>query len=832
MPNYVPGEGSFYARLMVIAEAPGKTEDEYQRPLIGPTGELLNDILAEAEVSRNELYLTNVVKYRPPLNDFKQLHLIGVDLAESIRRLWDEEIHKIRPNCILALGNEALKATTGKEGITNYRGSILLANDGRTKVVPSLHPAVLFPKHDNEEAPYPWVWKKIITEDIKRAIEESKTQSLDLPHRELKVAHSSLDVFRFFQEYPVEEFPRAANDIESINCIPVCTGFAFTRHHALCIPLLRKIGGVHLTDMSLSELADCWQLAQEALLKYGLVGQNFSYDSFKQRRIGFRIGRVVSELLLKAHTIFPELPLKKLSMLSSLWTREPFYKDDGKEEKIGKKFDVEKFFKYNARDCAVEFEVDEEMETDLVALGEMLKIPLKDFFYNFVMKKHEFYTKLEETGWLVDQARKNELDEKYKNMHEVVHRKLTDLIGYEVNTKSPPQVYKLLYEAMRFPRRKIDPTSEDSIVALMGNHCKGKDAAAKIQILETILEDRRVRDQRSRNINFVLDYDGRCRTGYNKSGTETSRTSTGVLKKPIRPKKMGLSFHTISKHGRLAKDIRSMFIADPGYVIVQVDKSQAEARVVAVLAEDWELLKGFDTVDIHRRTAALFFGLTPGLNLKPGFIPRIDDLPKDGPIRFTGKTFRHAGNYDMGKRRAMNEYNVNSQKYEIGDSISEWKAGVFLDLFHGATPKIRNIFHRDIRLALDSSRTIINPFGRPRIFNAKYDEDIYKEGYAQIPQSTVADSLFSGAWGAYEEFGSDLYGNCMFVSENHDSLTILAPEKDWERYAICLKKHQEQPIDFSTYCTLKRDYQLVIPADVEMSPTHFAALEKVKLEVA
>src|SRR5207248_6386999 len=149
------------------------------------------------------------------------------------------------------------------------------------------------------------------------------------------------------------------------------------------------------------------------------------------------------------------------------------------------------------------------------------------------------------------------------------------------------------------------------------------------------------------------------------NGTETGRSSTGILKQPVRPKKIGLAFHTIPAHGRLGKDIKSMLIPDKGKIFIKMDLSQAEARIVAVLSEDWELLEAFDKIDIHRRTAALFFGLTQGLDLRQVHLGMIDSMEKDGAMRFTGKMIRHASNYGMGKRRCANEYNVSAQKYEI-----------------------------------------------------------------------------------------------------------------------------------------------------------------------
>ena len=813
MPNYVPGVGSFSAKLLICGEAPGQKEDEQGIPFVGPTGELLSEALQQAGTSRGECFITNVVKYRPPLNDFSKLHLIDVDLTKSIADLWDKEINKIKPNCILAIGDNALHAVTGFSGIRNYRGSILRSNDGMIKVVPTIHPAALFP-HGTEPA-LPWVWRKIIYHDIQRAVEQSKFSQFRLPERSLHIARSSLDVYKFFQEY--KHLSLAANDIESVNCIPVCTGFAFNRHHALSIPLIRKIGNHLLTDMSQKEIIECWKLIQEQFNRLRLIGQNAKYDEFKQRLFGFTNINFVSDTLLKFHTIFPEAPEKGLAMISSLLTEEPYYKEDGKEIKIGKAFDVEKFFTYNGRDCAVEKECDEEMEHSLQELSDLYHIDLRSFYYDYVMRAHGFFLEMENRGFAVDEARKIELKARYEFLRESVHERLVEKVGYDFNVKSYPDMYKLLFTAMKFRAPKREPTSEDTIIALMANQCKGKDADIKKQILEEILEERRIRDQLSRAINFTPDYDGRCKTSIKIVGTETARRSTNILKKPTRPKKIGLSFHTIPKHGRLARDIRSMFIPDKDFVFIQGDLSQAEARIVAVLAEDWELLKAFDIIDIHRRTAGLFFGYTGGkLILTPGHIPVVDDLEKDGAERFTGKTFRHAGNYDMRKHTAMVNFNTNSQKYEINTSISEWKAGQFIEMFHEASPKIRGVFQAEIRQALDNGRCLITPYGRPRIFHGKYDSDLYGEGYAQIPQSTVADTTLTSALAAWDDWGHDSKIS-FFVSENHDALVAQVPLNEWRSYAESLKKHMVRPIDFSRYCTLHRKFILTIPVDIEVS---------------
>lgn len=823
MPKRVEGTGNPSPDLMIIGEAPGKNEDEQGIPFIGVSGQMLNEILFKCGIRRSEVYITNVCKYRPPLNDFSKLHIIGIDIEKEIRDLWEFEIKVLKPKCILAVGNEALKALTGNDGILNWRGSILLANDGVTKVVPCIHPAALF-SHSGEEGKskggLEWTYLKLIEADIARAVEESRTREINLPARDLTIAHNSLDVFRFFRQY--EKLDKCVVDIESINCVPVCVGFAFNSHHAISIPLLRSIGQHKLTDMGDNEMDECWREVDRQLRRLKLIGHNLKYDDYKMGLIGFEMPQIYSDTLLKIRVIFPELPDKRLCTLSSLWTREPFYKDDGKEFKLGKS-NISQLLRYNGQDCAVNYEVDEALDKDLVSLSEQYKVPLVSYFYDYIMKKHKLYLKMENTGFLVDVPRQKELKKKYTEMKDTTHEKLIELIGHEINVKSYPQMCDLLYKEMKFRFMKRDPTSEDTIVRLMGNHAKKKEHK---EILEAVLEERRIRDQLSRQINFSPDYDGRCKTVYNISSTETCRSSTGILKKPIRPKKVGLAFHTISSHGRLAKDIKSMLICDPSKVFIKVDSSQAEARIVAVLSQDWELLEAFDKVDIHRRTAGLLFGYTTKLELGADYHnPLIDEMGKDSPERFTGKLCRHAGNYSMQKGRLMTEFNTLAQKFDIRMDISEWRAGKLLEMFHSASPKLKGIFHKDIQDVINSTRTLIDPYGGVRQFFGRMDEELYKEAYANLPQRTVAHLIQKAALVADEKFN----GEAQFIAEIHDAILIQVPENNWEPFAKVIKEEMEKEIDFSQYCSLKRDYKLKIPADVEISNTNYGDFKKVKL---
>lgn len=833
MPNYVPGTGPMQPKFMVVVDCPSRIDDIYLKPLLGPAGELFDEMLTACNLNREELYITCACKFQPPYNDFEKLNLINIDIDEQVKELWEKEIDVIKPNVILAVGQYAMRAVMGwpmvfnqkknQYSILNYRGSILLAKDQKTKVIPTVHPGQLYSRQTSEDdrgGALDYVYKKLIEHDIKRAIEESSNFRLILPSRNLTVCNSSLTLHRFFDQY--KDCNAAAVDIESINCVPVCVGFAFNNYDAISVPLLRKIGKNVLTPMGIYELEQCWRLIDEVLRKVKIIGHNFKYDEFKLRLIGFGGMVLHSDTLLKTRVLFPELPDKGLDVAASLWTREPFWKQEGKEFKLGKS-DVSQLFKYNAKDCAVDFEVDEAQEIDLLRMQEHYKVPLHSYYYDYMIKKHAFYLNMENVGFNVDHAKQKELQIKYTKLEKEQHAILTRLVGEDINVKSYPQVHHLLYKMMKFKLLKRNPTSEDAIVRLLTNHAKKQEQK---DILETLLEERRIRTQKSRDISFHSDYDNRAKSSFNISATETCRSTTGVLKKPIRPTKLGLAFHTISKHGRLAKDVRSMFIPDKGKIFLQADSSQAEARVVAVLSKDYELLKAFDEIDIHRRTAGLVFAYTEKLILTKERVPIVDELEKDGPERFTGKKIRHATNYDMQKGEFMLNFNTDAQKFEIAMRISEWRAGQMIDIMHNASPKVRGVFHQDIKDCLDSTRTLIDPFGGVRVFYGRIDQQLYKEGYANLPQRSVAHLVQGAGIKCFEEFkGEDV----QWISENHDSLTLQVPENNWEIYARTLKKYMEIPIDFNTYCSLKRDFQLIIPCELEISDTNYGDFRKVKL---
>lgn len=131
----VPGEGSGTARIMFVGEAPGRQEDENGRPFVGAAGKLLTELLESIGLRREDVYITNVVKCRPPEN-----RTPFEDEAKACRNYLERQIFLISPKIVCPMGNSAIGALLAtKSAVSELRGSAI-TNDGVT-YLPMYHPA-------------------------------------------------------------------------------------------------------------------------------------------------------------------------------------------------------------------------------------------------------------------------------------------------------------------------------------------------------------------------------------------------------------------------------------------------------------------------------------------------------------------------------------------------------------------------------------------------------------------------------------------------------------------------------------------------------------------
>ncbi len=130
----VPGKGNFQSDVIFVGEAPGKNEDENGEPFIGIAGKKLSIALEEAGVSREDVYITNIVKCRPPKNRVPKT--IERDTCQEYLK---KEIAIIKPKIICILGNTAFNSLLGGSEITKFRGK--LVRKGKQMYFLTIHPA-------------------------------------------------------------------------------------------------------------------------------------------------------------------------------------------------------------------------------------------------------------------------------------------------------------------------------------------------------------------------------------------------------------------------------------------------------------------------------------------------------------------------------------------------------------------------------------------------------------------------------------------------------------------------------------------------------------------
>ncbi|CUX78471.1 Uracil-DNA glycosylase, family 4 [Thermococcus chitonophagus] len=142
--NPVPGAGSYDAKVMLVGEAPGYWEDQQGLPFVGKAGKVLDELLASIGLSRGEVYITNIVKCRPPNNRDPTEEEI-----KACSPYLDAQIDIIKPKVIVTLGRFSTSYILKKfgftvEGISKIHGKVFEARTlfGKVYIIPMYHPAV------------------------------------------------------------------------------------------------------------------------------------------------------------------------------------------------------------------------------------------------------------------------------------------------------------------------------------------------------------------------------------------------------------------------------------------------------------------------------------------------------------------------------------------------------------------------------------------------------------------------------------------------------------------------------------------------------------------
>lgn len=180
--NVVPGEGSPKADILLIGEGPGKNEDEQGRPFVGAAGKFLTELIESIGMTRNDVYIANVVKCRPPNN--------RDPLPDEVETCWpwlQQQIELINPKLIVLMGRHSLARFIPSAMISQDHGRVL------RKEFPPLGKVIFFPCYHPAAALYNGSLREILLKDFKkipRIIELIKSGKLEKTSAENNISEN------------------------------------------------------------------------------------------------------------------------------------------------------------------------------------------------------------------------------------------------------------------------------------------------------------------------------------------------------------------------------------------------------------------------------------------------------------------------------------------------------------------------------------------------------------------------------------------------------------------------------------------------------------------
>lgn len=810
----VPPTGNPAADIAVFGEAPGADEEAHGQPFVGHVGKVQNNFMNRVGIIRSDVYLSNIYKYRPERNDISQyikFNRAGKPIFESdehkdAMKELHEELKEVKANVLVASGNIALYALTGKYFITKWRGSILQSRPefGNRKVIPTVHPSAVARAFGKNSAKTVHTYRM----DWERIKHDSAFPELQLPTRTLHIDNSYDEVMQYLHRCLAWQ-ELLGFDIESTRS--KSTGwemssiqFALGPSEAMCITLATANGEHVVNTYSTRQEMEIMRLAAAILesKKVTKVGQNLIYDNyFMFRKYGIVVQNWHDTRI--AHKVcYPEMP-SSLAFMCSIYTREPYYKDDGKQNKLIASDDS--FKQYAARDAAVCCEI----HPRLMKVLERLKNVRA---YSNHVKSQQMIIYMMEKGIRVNtngikhlqEVYEKRITNKYNELQEICHsyQKAVGATIEDVRPTSNPN-----------KRAKINPLGDIAKYFYVTKNItpyykrrKSKDEAQQVTVdddalkrlvrkghteARLILEYRRLRKFKSTYINVKLR-NGRFAGALDPVGTRQARMSG---------KKN--SFGEGTNPQNLPKKFRRVFQADPGCIFIEIDGSQAENRTVANIAPIPSIIAAFrDKTDVHSLTASFIFE-------KPiNEISRVEGSASLGDgthsERDWGKRANHAFNYGYGEESF-------AQKYEIPIEQARKIKNGWLAANKGIDTYWRTTEHK-----INEKRMLTNPFGRTTFFMGSACVDLYRTAYSCIPQTTVADYILERGMCFFID-NAHVFAGFQPQNQVHDALWYQVSLKIGpERIVQCLKYMKqsfEQPI-------IWEDTSFIIPADFKIGKSY------------
>lgn len=764
--QHVQGWGAHTARLVLIGEAPGEQEELKGEPFVGASGYRLQEWWAKAGLRRDQFRIENVYEYRPPHNNIEAVS--QADLEAWMRYLHERIAALADPWILIPTGNYALYALTGKgrvkwhtkqgqssrSGITQWRGSILTYTDqrGRTiKVIPTLHPAMTF-RSPSDEAVCIHDWRKIAQEATTREVHyRTRTHDTRPTYTQLEAYLKTLTpqhIVAVDIENPGESgkklgvpedtttpsapadphmtttthtTPNTTHHPTTTNTIPhpitapiISLALSHDPEYSLTIPLQKTHWGSH------AQLERVWGLLTHFLQDHPCqkVFHNGLYDTFHlQWERGITVNPYTYDTLYMHHCLNPS-DTHSLDYCASVDTREPFWKHQAKDQDTIASYrsQWEAFLVYNGKDAAITRELYDVYAQRLQAQG------LWDFYHAHYADLLTPLQALQQHGIAV-----NDVTRRLRYAHLMADcidiqdqlEQHTGLKLYAEKALSTKKLQHYLYTVLGLPEQRRARKAK-------GDHTVSADELAVRKLMlrypaklqhtgHLILTHRRKSKLSECYQDERVDHDGRFRSSYSMN------TEAGRLSSSANPNRTGSNAQNVDR------ETRDVFIADPGHVLVEVDLSQAEARIDYALIY---MLTGHqamydrarlrpDEYDQHTENASYIFNK-----------PTAEITEHE---RYLGKKAVHGAFRDMQGKKLSDEL------LKEGFTLDPLESQRMITAFRERVSGIDELF-RWVRRRMIEDRQLVNSWGRRLLFtDDRLTDETYRRGYSFDPQSEVAD---------------------------------------------------------------------------------------------
>lgn len=757
----IGGKGPIDSPFVIVGESPGATELARKIPFVGPSGQMLDQILAEVGFGSLgiEPYVTNAISCYPVDKDIPTMQ----HATSCCEARLHAELLKYPREVILCLGASATWSVTGNYGlkITRDRGKILKSRFANKGVVLAVHPSYLI--RNGGGLPF---WKK----DLKSAVQLMEG-TLISHWREptWEVIETRQHLQKVVEEYTSQPDTLVTGDFET-------TGLQALFNEVLILGITKGLGDlVHIITeeawynnldliKTLMESQNikwnwhngkfdiqwAWASDPRILRAARKHGKNSAYVSYLREQLRMKPyvkARVDEDTMLLSYTLNENAGFHDLDQVAQAWIGAPSHKEAmDKYYKMKPHYSLrnapkEELYKYAAFDIAKThkqwFVLREEVNKDarLKRLYEKTLIPASGFF-----ARMETYGVLVDKNQVMENVQRE--DAEIARVEERLQRYANEHVGHNINFRSYIQLRELLYGKMKLQpagqNAKTWPSDEDALVEVQRrtNH----------PIIHDLLEHREVTKRKGTYVINLIDHyktdakgkksfvpgiispDGRIHASYKIHGTTTGRpacTKPNLLNQP-----------------RVAA-IRDQYVAKPGHVFVEVDLNQAELRSLCVLSKDILLTEIYtkNEISIHDTTTAAFFASMEAMEADEALMHKCADLmqyfgertPKlvYKEAKMAGKTVNFGIVYGREAHSIAQVFNIPHQ--EAQRWIDTW-----LETYPQAAEYIRKC-----RLSVIRNQTMVTPFGRMKRNGVVSPEKLHdlENQAANFPHQSIAHDI-------------------------------------------------------------------------------------------